>query len=659
MAVHRQKRHSRARSSPDARMPVIGLVLLFFAVDTGLLAQNGDAGVEDLFRIGADARTMALGNAASAFPQDPSGFLWNPAGVVVVQQKSVLFSHTTLFDDVQYQSVDYAHPTLSAGTFGLGVSRIGIGGIRSYEDVGGGDGTAGIPVDMGEISYWWGKLTLAYGATLGKGLSLGTNFVVHRQVLGAASSYGFGMDAGIHYRIRYEGSILDNLFFGVSMTNALPARLKLGDQFETLPRTLRIGIAKIFYMRGNLDRFLLIVDGEKGQYRSHVLHAGVEYVFHNAVFLRAGLDDGKMTLGGGLSLRYFQIDYATGRFGDDPAYFPRNHRFSLIFNIGKSVPEQRRLNEVKRQVEMQRRVDLEMAEARKNRIDTGLKTGRDFFNSGDYFRARLELGAVLKEDPENKEASQLLEQTNIKEQAFQQEREQQLLQETRANESRQKDLAFVSQCFQEGLAFLQKGAYPKAIERWNQALQRDPSNSQIISYISRANTELRNEVQKLIGRARQLIRQENQSEAYQVLRQAKELAGDSPELANDIAAEMKNLDEKFGFLNAYQAGVQRYENRDYAAASQFFQRALELDPKNDKVKELHRNAQARAKGLTKEMGRDTKEKYSQGLRLYQEGNYSGAIAIWEEAFKSDSTNVKILEAIQGAKSRLNSYQKNK
>jgi tetratricopeptide (TPR) repeat protein len=653
-----KNRLRRAWFEKSVRTTRIVMSLGIILADAALFGQAGGSGVEDMFRIGTDSRTMALGNAAVAFPQDPSGFLWNPAGTVVVQQKSILFSHTTLFDDVQYQSVNYAHPTLSAGTFGLGVSRIGIGGIRRYEELGGGNGSTGIPIDMGEISYWWGKLTLAYGATLMKGFSLGTNFVVHRQVMGSFSSYGFGMDAGVHYRIRYEGSVLDNLYFGASMINALPARLKLGTQFETLPRTLRIGAAKIFYVRGNQDRLLFIVDREKGQFGKTLFHAGAEYAFQNTVFLRAGVDDGKMTFGGGLSLRYFQIDYATGRFGDDPAYFPRNHRFSLIFNLGRSIPEQRRLNEVKRQAEMQRRVDLEMAEARKNRIEAGLKAGKEFFDAGDYFRARLELGTVLKEDPENAEASGLLGQTNDRERAFQQEREQQLLSETRANESRQKDMAFVNQCFQEGVAFFEKGAYSKAIERWNQGLQRDPSNSQITNYISRTRDVMENEVQKRLGRARQLNREENQSEAYQVLREAKELAADSPKLTNDITAEMKNLDEKFGFLNAYQAGVQRYEKKDYASAAQFFQRALEIDPKNDKAKELFRNAQARAKGLTREMGRDTKEKYAQGLRLYQEGNYSGAVAVWEEAFKMDSTNVKILEAIQGAKARLNSYKKN-
>ena len=602
---------------------------------------------------------MALGNSAAAFPQDPSAFLWNPAGMVVVQQRSILLSHTTLFEDVQYQTINYIHPTLSAGTFGLGVSRIGIAGIHNYDDVGGGTGSTGVPVDLGEISYWWGKLTLAYGATLYKGFSLGTNFVVHRQVLGPASSYGFGMDAGLHYRIRREGSLFNNLYFGASMMNALPARLKLGTQFETFTRTIRVGMAKIFYIRGEQDRFLLMADEEKGQYRKTIFHAGAEYAFQNTLFLRAGVEDGKMTFGGGLSLRYFQIDYATGRFGDNPAYFPRSHRFSLILNIGRSIPEQRRLIEAKRQVEMQRRVELEMVEAIQKRIQDGLKTGKDFFAVGDFFRARLEFGGVLKEDPQNAEAQALLDQTNTQEQTLLKEREQQLLKETRENESKQNDIAFVNQCFQDGLALLDKGAYQKAIERWNQALERDPSNAQIQSYISSARDVLEGEVQKLLGKSRQLIRQENQSEAYQVLRQAKEMGGDSPKLANDIKAEMKSLDEKFGFLNAYQAGVQRYEAKDYTSAAQFFQRALELEPNNDKAKELYRNAQARVKGLTKEMGRDTKGKYSQGLRLYQEGNFRGAIAVWEEALKVDSTNVKILEAIQGAKARVEVYNQHK
>jgi tetratricopeptide (TPR) repeat protein len=627
------------------------LQFLFVCLISGpLLAQEGDAGVENPFGIGEDARTLGLGNAAVAFPQDPSAFLWNPAGMVVVQQKSLLLSYTTLFEGVQYQAVNYTHPTLSAGTFGFGISRIGIGGIRKM------DFENNVPVDLGEIDYWRERLTLAYGATVFEGLSLGANFTVHRQVLGDASCFGFGMDVGFHYQIRHDGSMLNNLYFGGAMTNAVPARLRLGSRFETMPYAYRLGGAKLFYLRDKSDRWLFVADFEKNQFRKSKWHFGTEYAFQNSVFARAGLDDGKATFGGGVSLRYFQIDYATGRFGD-PAFFPRSHRFSLILFIGKSIPEQRRIIEIRRQREVQKKIEQEMEDARQNRIQAGLKSGKEYFAAGDYFKARLEFGSVLREDPENREAKQLLAETDKQEQEIQQAREQQLLRETRENEAKQKDLAFVHKCYQEGLAFLDKGVYLKAIERWNQALERDPANSQIQNYIARAKDILETEVHKLLEKARQLMRQEKGSEAYPVLQQAKEMAGDYPKLSGEIAAEMKNLDEKFGFLNAYQAGVQRYENKDYASSAQFFQRALELNPNNDKIKELYRNAKARAQGLTKEMSRDTKEKYAEGLRLYQDEKYQDAVRIWEAALQTDPNNIKLLEAIQGAKFRIEEFKK--
>jgi tetratricopeptide (TPR) repeat protein len=656
--MKKPNRHRGAAGAVSGRRIRFGIVCLVWMSFAGreASAQNGSGGADDVFRIGADARTLGLGNAAAAFPQDPSASQWNPAGMVVVQQRGLLLSHTELFEDVQYQAVHYIHPTLSAGTFGIGVSRVGVGGIRRISEIGGGSGS--VPVDLGEISYWQGKLTLGYAATLFHGLSLGTNFVVHRQVLGDASATGFGMDAGVHYRLRREGSLFHNLYFGASLSNALRPRLRLGTEYETLPSTLRAGAAKAFYTRGGQDRFMLLADAERGEDRRTRIHAGAEYAIANAVFLRAGLDDGQATFGGGLSLRYFQIDYATGRFGD-PAFFPRSHRFSVILVLGKSIPEQRRLIEVRRQADTRRRIDQEMQESLRKRVTDALAAGKTHLAAADYLNARLEFGAVLREDPSNAEAKRLLEETGRLETASQRAREEQMIAETRANESRQKDLAFVSQCFQEGLAFLDKGAYSKAIERWNQALERDPANEQIRNYVSRAAGIQEGEVQRRIGRARQLMREEKAAEAYQALNQAKEAAGDSPRLSALVAEEMKSLDEKFGFLNAYQAGVERFEKQDFAAAAQFLQRAVELQPADQKARELYRNALARSQGAPREMRRDAKEKYAQGLRLYQDGDYSGALRIWEEALVIEPNNIKIIEAIQGARSRIETFQKNK
>jgi len=385
-----------------------------------VLSQEGEAGVESPFSIGVGARALGLGSAGVAFPDDPSAFFWNPAGMVVVQQKGVGLSLTTLFEGTQYNFVGYVHPTMSIGTFGLGIARIGTDGIqqRHWE--------RGVIQEDGEAGYWWGKLTLSYARTLLKGLSLGFNFDVNRQVLGFYSTNGFGVDLGAHYGFLPKSGILKNLFLGCTMVNLLSPRLKLGASTETVPYNIRAGVAKVIFFRQNADRWLLLADLEQGEHKRLRYHVGTEYGWNGSVFFRAGVDNGEMSFGGGLRYRNFQIDYGTSRIGD-PGFFPRSHRFSLIFYFGKSIPDQRRLLEERRDQDIQRRIRGRMEADRQKRIIEGLQAGREYLEKEDYFNARLEFARVLMEDKENREAQELLTQTAEKERQLQRRREEELL----------------------------------------------------------------------------------------------------------------------------------------------------------------------------------------------------------------------------------------
>lgn len=615
-----------------------------------VMAGQGTFGVESPFHIGVDAVTMACGKTGAAFLMIPSGFEMNPANLVLVDYRSVLFSHTVLFEDVQYHFLGYAHPTLNAGSFGFGFSRIGIGGIRHIEEI------EGVPVDRGEIGYWWAKGTLAYGLPVYQSLSIGVAGVVHRQVLGTASSYGFGMDMGFHYTYRARNRLLDNTHLGLSLENLIPVRLRLGSQYETLPRAIRFGMAKRFIFSDTTSQCHFWIEGDYREKGELSLHAGIEYVYQNRIFLRAGLDHNKLTFGGGLRFQSFTLDYANARFGD-AEFFPRTHRFSLTFFIGKSIPEQRKRLALERERETLERVQQEMEEERKRRIAEALSAGKNYLANGDFFSARIEFGRVLKEDPNHAEATQLLAQTIAHAEAFEKERETKLLQETQEKAARQRAIAFARQCYTEGLEFFDKGLYGKALERWRLGIQSDRTNTQLQNSITRTEALLKSEVQKSVSKARQLMTQDNFSEAYRILRSARDMVGEERDLLQQIMSEMKILDEKFGFMNAYEAGMQRYEKQDYQAAVEFFQRALELDPNNERVKEMYRNAVARAHGLTKEMSPEVKEKYRAGLRFYQEGNYKEALRIWEQALDLDPYNVKLLQAIDGARARLNALQR--
>ena len=625
-------------------------LLVIGLLSSDLRAQVGEGGVESPFSIGVGARALGLGSAGVAFPDDPSAFVWNPAGMVVVQQKRIGLSLTTLFEGTQYNFLGYIHPTIGAGTFGAGVARIGTGGVMRTEEV------RGVPVDLGELDYYWGKLTLAYALTPLKGLSVGVNFHVNRQVLGFYSTNGVGLDAGIHYRLPFEKGILKDFYFGGVWKNALPPRMKLGITAETVPYNLSAGAAKVFHLRGGTDRWVLLADVEKGEHKRYRYHMGTEYAFGNMVFLRAGLDNGELCFGGGLRWWNFQLDYATSRISD-PEFFPRSHRFTLVFYIGKSIPEQKRIIEEMRRQEVQARIQERMEADRQRRISEGLKAGKEFLEKGEHFNARLEFSRVLREDKDNQEARQLLDQTTLEEQTLQQKREDDLLQQARESDRRERDNTFVQQRFNEGLEHLSKGDFQKAINKWRQALERDPENPQINSYIQQAEAELGNEVNRLIARANQLVRQENISEAYKVLDRARDQTVGNPELHERVLRNIRTLDRYVDFLTNYQEGQQRYSKGDYEGAASSLQKALEYFPEHERTKELYRNALARSKGKRTDMAPEVKDLWVRGGMLYLDGRYDEAIQTWEEALKIDPHNVIILDAIDRAKKRIELYKK--
>ncbi|MFH1943263.1 MAG: PorV/PorQ family protein [bacterium] len=628
---------------------IIFIIACFVGMDS-VRGQEGRAGVESPFSIGMGARALGLGSASVAFPDDPSAFYWNPAGMVVVDQRGVGLSMTTLFEGTQYNFLGYVHPTMTAGTFGLGVARIGTGGIvqRRWE--------RGIIIEDGEMGYWWGKLLLSYAFTPVKGLSFGVNLDVNRQVLGTYSTNGFGVDLGIHYGFPSGGGILRNLYFGCSVKNALQPRLRLGTSSETVPYTIRAGVAKALFLRQEADRWIFLADIEKGEYHDLGYHAGMEYGWNRTVFLRAGIDNGELTFGGGIRYRDFLLDYGTSRIAD-PTYFPRSHRFSLIFYFGKNVSERKRLEEEARQQLIQRQLDQRMEDERQRRIQEGLRAGREYIQKEDYFNARLEFSRVLREDPSNAEAQQLIRDTAVREQELQDRREAELLRQDREQEQQRRDNAFVEQRFNEGNEALTRGDYKKAIEKFQQALERDPESPHVNSYLRQARIELENEVNQLIARAKQLQRQGSFSEAYKMLNRAKDQTEGIAELQSRVLGEIQELDRVVDFMNYLQDGQQQYARGDYEAAARLYQRALDLFPNHSIAKERLRNALARSKGKKQEMTVEVRDKFFEGNNLFTKGQYEEAIQVWEEALKLDPNHIDILNAIERAKKKLELYKK--
>ncbi|MBN1781822.1 PorV/PorQ family protein [bacterium] len=624
----------------------VSAVLLVLLCLTTARAEQGSGGLESPFdAIGVSARDFGMGGTAVAMPKDMGAFMWNSAGMVVVEHQCVGFSKTTLFEGSQYHFLGYIFPTLSAGTFGLGVSHLGTDGIRHFEDIN------GVPVEMGAYNYWWGKLSLAYAHSLFGGLSAGLNFDAHRQELGPYNTNGFGLDAGLHYKTPARGGVLQDLYFGFNYKNALQPRLKLGTGTENLPSLFRFGAAKVFSFNQRSVQWALLWDYEKHEHKSAVQHIGTEFNWRGLAFIRSGFNNGDLTFGGGLRIKGIQIDYGSGQLGN-PDIMPRSHRFSLSLFLGKSLPEKRRQILAAQEQEIRQQVMERQESEKRKRIQEGIETGKQYYTNGDYFNARLTFTRVLSEDPNNAEAQKYLGLTKDKEDEQQQAREAELRQQSIEEDQRKRNEVFIREQYDEGLRALDEGDFQKAIEKWEQALARDPENTQIRSYIDKAREELDKEINRLIFQAKSLIRQENLAEARRVLDRAKSQTENNEALRNKVMVEIRRLDNTVNYMNNYQLGRENYEKGNFKAAADYLEKALQLQPNDSEVRELYQSARARSIGKKKEMNSEVRAQYAEGLRIYSKGRYQEALEIWEKALAMDPENIKIIEAIEIVKRRL-------
>ncbi len=627
----------------------IGIVVFCMRLGV-LIGQEGDAGRESPFTIGVGARALGLGNAGVAFPDDPSAFIWNPAGMVVVEEKRAGLSLTTLFEGTQYNFVGFVYPTMDAGTFGIGISRIGTGGIKYTKIV------DGAPFDTGEeMDYWWGKLTLSYAMTFLKGLSVGFNLNVNRQSLWLYSTSGFGVDFGIHYLFPSERGILRNLFLGGMIENGISPRMKLGIKTETIPYVVKTGIAKYFLFRNDRDRWLFLADIEQGLQKHHQYHIGTEYCWDKTVFLRVGFDDGEFNFGGGLRYHNLQIDYGTSRIGD-PEFFPRSHQFSLVFYIGKGVPEKKQLLEEQRQMEIQTSIDQRIEQDRQQRIAKERESGKKYMEEGDYFNARLAFSRILQLDGENAEAGELLASVIKKDQELQQRRQEELLKQGRAEEKLERDNAFINERLTEAMEASEKRDFRIAIDNFEQALEIDPENPQIRKYLEQAKAESKNEVNKLIASSDQYYRQGDYTNAYKMLDRAMEQTAGDPNLQSEVQRRVSNLDNYIYFRTNSQQGQRSYAEGNYETAVRYLQKALEYEPNDERTKELYQNALARSQPASSELEGEALEKYRRGLELAREGLFKDALGVWEEALELAPHNVRLLNAIEDVKKKIELYE---
>ncbi len=267
------------------------------------------------------ARTAGLGGAFVAAANDPTGVVWNPAGLSLVSQNEVHFETATLFESTSLHGVSFAMPARRLPSFGLTILNLRSGGFERTNE---------FNQSLGEFTEGDMAFFLSASKSFSPKLSIGANVKIVRQTVETFSGTGVGFDLGVLY------DLTPTLRVGASLLNLGGPSLTLRVTDETFPFEFRGGLA--LQLMGGRGMASVEVDHRSGP--GATFHGGGEFWVHRLMALRVGYANTSPT--GGFTYNVspdLAVDYAatdqelgvTHRFGI-------TYRFGGFFASSQAIP---------------------------------------------------------------------------------------------------------------------------------------------------------------------------------------------------------------------------------------------------------------------------------------------------------------------------------
>ena len=257
------------------------------------------------------ARTAGIGGAFVAAANEPTGVLWNPAGLSLMHQNAVHLERSQLFESTSINGFGIAIPARRLPSVGFTVINLRSGEFEKTND---------LNESLGDFAESDIAFLFSAAKRFANRLALGTTVKVVRQSLDEFSGAGVGFDLGAMF------DVTSNLRLGASVLNIGGPTLAMREIDETFPVEVRGGFA-ISYLGG---RGLLSAEFNHRDGPGAALHGGTEFWVHRSMALRVGYADTSPS--GGFAYRVtpdFRFDYAA-----TDHELGITHRFGLSYQFG-------------------------------------------------------------------------------------------------------------------------------------------------------------------------------------------------------------------------------------------------------------------------------------------------------------------------------------
>ncbi|MCP9291347.1 PorV/PorQ family protein [Gracilimonas sediminicola] len=350
-------------------------LLLFVMIPVLTFSQATQAKYgNDFLTTGSGARALGMGSAHAALTGDVTSAYWNVAGLAEVETPQIMYMHSERFSGIV--GYDYGAAALplksNNGVVSISFFRQGVDNIANTLNAW--DRERDQPKQDVEsyitrFSTADMALLFSYATQKSEKLSYGASAKIIRQKLGPfAEAWGYSLDIGVKYQADFASfgvtvhdiTTMQKMWdvnesaFGdyEAQFDSLGASLPTGQNEFVLP-SVKLGVAKLFPIGGD---FLvsaaadvdLLFENRQAYYinlgrMSVEPHLGSEISYKDVIALRAGVTDFitdpvsgfsvSPTLGLGLKLSSFVLDYGFTSFAGASSDLGFTHRISLRFDI--------------------------------------------------------------------------------------------------------------------------------------------------------------------------------------------------------------------------------------------------------------------------------------------------------------------------------------
>ncbi|HAH31681.1 MAG TPA: hypothetical protein DCL44_05140 [Elusimicrobia bacterium] len=291
-------------------------------MSAGSVRAAEDAGLPGEYLNYTGYRALGMGRAYTALADGPDALCWNPAGLGYLRPNTISMTHTRTMEEFNLDSIFYAQPVFKKGAFGVGYIRQDSGRLIMTDDLNRAMGRYSDVQETAVMGYGVSIINKRSSKKLLHRLAIGSTIKYSRQSLYNVKAGGWGLDAGILAKLKY------NLSLGIRVQNLVAPTLKYETASDKFPRSVVMGLALTLWG----GQVIAAVDAGQalGVTQKLKCNIGAEGTLWKILKLRAGYDlsNRESIFGFGYTFGRSEAAYAANVTAEGPT---QNAGFSYEF----------------------------------------------------------------------------------------------------------------------------------------------------------------------------------------------------------------------------------------------------------------------------------------------------------------------------------------